>query len=217
PPMEVEVSSWSPDGKRIAFMGRSPNQPYRIYVVNRDGGGFAEAAEGDDNQGGPSWSRDGRTIVYGNVFGEVTQNGLIRRIDLASGKVQIVPRSNNFRTARWSPDGKYIAALRWQTRELMLLDVRTQRWKTLAGSITGDNIAWSSDSQFLYADSPRQEKPVLERVRVRDGRRTTVASLASLQKVQAGINWVGLTPDSAPVFQRMFTANEIYELKWADQ
>lgn len=217
PPMEVQVSSWSPDGQRIAYMGRNPGEPYRIYLIGRDGGPAKQASEGNDNQGGPSWSPDGKAIVYGNVFGEETQNGWIRRIHLATGRVEIVPGSNNFRTARWSPDGKYIAALRWQTRELMLLDVRTQRWKTLADSITGDNIVWSSDSQFVYVDSPRQEKPVVERVRVHDGRRTTVASLASLQKVPAGISWVGLTPDSSPIFLHVFTASEIYELKWSDR
>src|SRR5439155_50700 len=142
-----------------------------------------EASHGKDNQGGPSWSPDGKTIVYGNVYSEETQNGWIRSIDVPTGKVEIVPGSDNFRTARWSPDGKYIAALRWQTRELMLFDVQAQHWKALADSITGDNIAWSSNSQFVYVDNPRQEKPVVERVRVPSGGRTTVASLSSLQRV----------------------------------
>src|SRR6478752_8890352 len=108
-------------------MGRNPGEPYRIYLIGRDGGPAKQASEGNDNQGGPSWSPDGKAIGYGNVLGEETQNGWIRRIHLATGKVEIVSGSNNFRTARWSPDGKYIAALRWQTRELMLLDVRAQR------------------------------------------------------------------------------------------
>ena len=132
---------------------------------------------------------------------------------MVTGKVQIIPGSNNFRTARWSPDGKYIAALRWQTRQLMLYSLQTQQWKMLAHSITGDNLVWSGDSQFIYVDSPRQEKPVVARVRVRDGQRTTVANLAALQKGSAGVRWVGLTPDNSAVFLRIFTSSEIYGLK----
>jgi dipeptidyl aminopeptidase/acylaminoacyl peptidase len=62
PPMHVEVSSWSPDGRRIAFMGNQPGKPFRIYLVDRDGGPIQEAAEGNDNQGGPSWSPDGNRL-----------------------------------------------------------------------------------------------------------------------------------------------------------
>lgn len=216
--MEVQVSSWSPDGRRIAFMGRKPGQPFRIYLIGRDGGSMEEASEGTDNQGGPSWSPDGKFIVYGNVFCEKTQNCWIRRLDLATRKTEIVPGSNGLRTARWSPDGKYIAALRFQTRELMLYDIGKRRWRMLADSVAGDNINWSSDSQYVYADSPRDMKPIVEQVRIRDGHRRTVVSLALLQNVPGTIDtWFGLTPDNAPILSHVFTASEIYELKWTDQ
>jgi Tol biopolymer transport system component len=214
PPAEVEVSSWSPDGQRIAFMQREPGKQWRIYLIGKDGGKAEAVSAGNDNQGGPSWSHDGKSIVYGNVYGEETQDGWLRRVDLASGKVVMIPESHNFRTARWSPDGKYIAALRWQSRELMLFDVRTERWTVLADNITGDNIAWSSNSEFVYADSPRQEKPVVERVRIRDRQRTTAVNLAPLQKVWGGASWVGLTPDNSPILSHLVSASEIYELKW---
>src|SRR5262249_50950658 len=117
PPLHVEVPAWSPDGRLIAFTGREPGKPARICVVDRDGGVPREVAEGDDNQGGPSWSPDGKMIVYGNTYSqETTQDGWVRRINLATRKAGIVPGSRNFRTARWSTDGKYIAALDWQAR-----------------------------------------------------------------------------------------------------
>ena len=37
-PMQALQSSWSPDGKRIAFMGRSPGGYWRIYLVSSEGG-----------------------------------------------------------------------------------------------------------------------------------------------------------------------------------
>jgi len=216
--MEIQVSSWSPDGRRIAFMGRQPDRPFRIYLIDRDGGPIQEASEGNDNQGGPSWSREGKTIVYGNVYCEKTQDCWIRQINLAARTTEIVPGSNGFRTARWSPDGKYIAALRFEAHELMLFDLSSRQWKKLVGYVNGDNINWSSDSEYIYVDNPRDEKPVVERVRVRDGRRFTVASLASLQKVPGQMSgWIGLTSDNAPILCHLFTASEIYELNWSEQ
>src|SRR6266851_5691503 len=97
-------------------------------------------------------------------------------------KVEILGGSHNFRTARWSPDGKYIAALQPITHELMLCEVRKQRWSMLANSITGDNINWSSDSKSIYADSPRGEDRLIEQVRITDGKRLAMVSLAAWEK-----------------------------------
>lgn len=61
--------SWSPDGQRIAFgyggflQGRRTNGA-KIMVVNRDGSGLAELTPDVPNAGFPSWSADGKEIVY---------------------------------------------------------------------------------------------------------------------------------------------------------
>lgn len=217
PPLEVQLSAWSPDGRRIAFMGKQPGKPWRIFLISRDGGVPEEAAPGTDNQGGPTWSPDGTALVYGNVICEESQTCWVRRLDLATRTVEILPDSHGFRTARWSPDGKNIAALQPDTHELMLFDVTAQRWTVLAGSITGDNLIWSGDSQFVYADSPQGEKPVIERVRVGERQRETVVSLASLRQMPGQLGtWFGLTPDNRPILMHQFTASEVYALEWTD-
>lgn len=217
PPLEVQMSAWSPDGRRIAFMGKQPGKPWRIFLIGRDGGVPGEAAVGNDNQGAPTWSPDGKALAYGNVVCQETQTCWIRRLDLATREVEMLPNSHGFRTARWSPDGKYIAALQPETHELMLFDMKTRRWTTLADSITGDNLNWSTDSQFIYADSPHGERPVIERVRVRDGQRATVAGLAPLQEVPGRLGaWFGLAPDNSPILMHQFTAREVYALEWTD-
>jgi Tol biopolymer transport system component len=217
PPMEVEVSSWSPDGEEIAFMACMPGSRWRIYLIKRDGGAMREAAEGTDNQGGPSWSPNKKFLVYGNVDCDRTQSCWIRKVDLASGKTQTIPGSNGFRTARWSPDGKYIAALRFQERELMLLDLSKNQWKALADSVDGDNVNWSSDSRYIYIDG-YSIKPAIERVRISDGHRETVLGLDSLRRAPGIIgNWFGLTPENDPLVLHVLTSAEIYELKWANQ
>jgi WD40 repeat protein len=215
PPMEVELSSWSPDGTQVAFMGREPGRVWRIYLVGRDGGKLHEASLNNDSQGAPTWSPDGHKLVYANVDCLETDSCWIRVLDLASGTVETVPDSRGFRTARWSPNGKYIAALIPETHKVMLFDMKKGKWRQLADSVTGDNVAWSHDSEFLYADSPRGERPVIERFRVADGKRSEVVSLSSFQKVPGQIDfWFGLAPDEAPLIVHRFTASEVYKLNW---
>lgn len=217
-PWEVELSSWSPDGKRVAFMGRTPGKPWRIYLVGRDGGPIEQASEGEDNQGAPSWSPDGNHLVYGNVVCEKTENCWIRRLNLATRTAEIVHGSNGMRTARWSPDGKYIAALRVHAHELLIFDRRTEQWRTLAGSVNGDNISWSSNSQFVYVDNPRDKKAVVERIRIRDGQRVPVVSLGPLEKITGQLGpWFGLTPDGSLILSHLLSTSEIYELKWTNR
>jgi Tol biopolymer transport system component len=218
PPMYVEVSSWSPDGRLISFMGRQPGKPFRIYLIGRDGGALQEAAEGTDGQGGPSWSPDGKTLVYGNVLCEEMRDCWIRRLDLATGQTEIISGSHGCRTARWSPDGKYIAALHPPTHQLMLFDVNAQRWKMLADSVTGDDINWSNDSQAVYVDSLKEKNSIIERVQIKDGERRTIVNLAALER-GAGMtgSWIGLTPDNSPILLRLSTTSEVYALEWTDR
>ena len=127
------------------------------------------------------------------------------------------PGSHGLRTARWSPDGKYIAAIQPETHALMLFNVETQHWRTLADSITGDNPNWSSDSRYIYADSPQGEHSMIERLRVSDGQRVKVVDLAAFRKVPGGVGfWFGLTPDNSPILVQGLSASEIYSLEWTD-
>lgn len=215
PSMVVEVSSWSPDGQTIAFMGKTPESLWRIFLVRKDGGELTEAARVDDNQGGPSWSPDGNALIYANVLCQPPQECWIRRLDLTTRKLESLPGSKGLRTARFSPDGRYIAALQPDKHELMVFNVKSSRWSTLATSVTGDNILWARDSQSIFADSSQGEHPVLERFRVADGQRTTVANLASIEKMPGQLSgWIGLLPDDSPILLHLFDSNEIYSLDW---
>ena len=212
----VQLSSWSPDGRKIAFMGLRSGRPWRIFIVDRDGGEPEEAGRGDDSQGAPSWSSDGKQIVYGNVFCSETQTCWIRTIDLETGHEEKLPESHDFRTARWSPNGKYIAALAPETHHLMLFDVATRRWRMLAEDVTGDTITWSHNSKSVYADSPQGEKPIIESFQLSNKKRKTVVGLSELQKVSGRMEfWFGLDPDGSPILIHRSTASEIYSIEWS--
>ena len=216
-PMDVEQSTWSPDDRQIAFMGKMPGRPWRIYLIRPSGGDPSEVSKGDDNQGVPTWSADGRQLIYANVDCSQAQLCWIHRVDLNTGRTELLPGSHGLRTARWSPDGRYITALWPEKQELVLFNVHSGTWTKLADSVNGDNINWSSDSQSVFVDSPHGPRPMIERIRVTDKHRTVVANLASMQNPFGLIsNWVGLTPDDSPILLRVFGGTEVYSLEWTD-
>jgi TolB protein len=55
-------STWSPDGRRLAFYA-GPQGNHNIYVINIDGTGLVQLTNGGDNLG-PSWSPDGNWITF---------------------------------------------------------------------------------------------------------------------------------------------------------
>jgi Tol biopolymer transport system component len=69
--------------------------------------------------------------------------------------VTAIPGSQNLFSPRWSPDGRYIAALSADYKTLMVYDVALQKWtkwvETPSGMIAFP--AWSKDSQFIYYEN----------------------------------------------------------------
>ena len=59
--------TWSPDGSKIAFVGRSPDgKALDIYVIGANGGGLTDITAGDGGASSdyPKWSPNGAQIVF---------------------------------------------------------------------------------------------------------------------------------------------------------
>jgi TolB protein len=88
---------WSPDGRRIAFDGKSG-----IVVANADGSGASRLTQGQDSL--PRWSPDGRRIVferYGNDIYSVGSDGRrLRRLTFT--------HDTSVGDSSWSPNGRLI-------------------------------------------------------------------------------------------------------------
>ena len=55
--------SWSPDGRRIAFVSDHGGND-EVYVVNADGSGLRNLTRNPARDGHPVWSTDGRTVGF---------------------------------------------------------------------------------------------------------------------------------------------------------
>jgi TolB protein len=57
--------AWSPNGRRMAFIGRSLSAgQYDLFTIHADGTGLVQLTETRRTESDPSWSPDGRRIAY---------------------------------------------------------------------------------------------------------------------------------------------------------
>jgi len=213
----LELPRWSPDGRWLAFMAQLPGKPWRIFVVSTDGGKPREASLGTTSQGAPTWSPDGKWLTYGKVDCQEAGICAIHRLNLATSQEFTVPSSEGLGTARWSPDGRYIAALNPVSHEVLVFDLITQRWRKLADGVNGNDLSWSADSRYLYASRPVGNWPEILRVSVKDASVETAVDLRSFTALTGHINtWFALAPDGSIIFMREISSNEIYSLTYTE-
>jgi Tol biopolymer transport system component/DNA-binding winged helix-turn-helix (wHTH) protein len=209
PPMHVFLPRWSPDAKRIAFQGQVPGKAWRIYVLPAEGGSPQELLPGKGkDQFDVGWSADGQTIVFSE---SMSPDSKIYLLDLQANKVSTLPGSEGLYSPRWSPDGRYIAALRSSEYYLWLFDLRVKRWIELLRIPVG-YPTWSHDSKYIYFDSPKG--PAFYRLRVRDRKLEQVFSLEHVPLTGNLGGWTGLAPDDSPLVLRNVGVNEVYALDW---
>jgi WD40 repeat protein len=210
--MGVVNPRWSPDGKLIAFTDIDDKRTvglfgfHRIYVISADGGSPILLLAG--RVGDPTWSPDGQLIAYD--FNAQGIDSEVRILDLQTQKSSTVAGSRGFWSPRWSPDGKYLAALRSNVPKLALFKFATQKWETLPGGVFGWP-AWSHDSNFVYVVN--RERNSLVRFNVADHRMEQIASLQGFRStayLNWWLGWFGLTPDDRPITTRDTGIEEIY-------
>jgi hypothetical protein len=115
---------------------------------------------------------------------------------------------------RWSPNGRYIAAITLDSLKIMLFDLATQKWTELA-KIFVAYPTWSRDSRYLYFDGILDNQEGYFRVAVSDGKPERLFSLKGFQAAGGAFgNWSGLAPDESALLVRDASIQELYALDW---
>jgi DNA-binding winged helix-turn-helix (wHTH) protein/Tol biopolymer transport system component len=211
PPMRVFLPRWSPDGKQIVFNATFPDKTPNIYLISSAGGTPQRVLPSEQSQTDVNWSPDGNSLVFGTFF---VPNMPIYTIDLRSKRITSLPGSAGLFSPRWSPDGRYIAALTTdQSFKLMLFDLVTQKWTQVFGSPIG-YLLWSHDGTYIYFQDMRNAERIV-RLRVRDRKIENIVDIKNVGRLTTGtfVDWFGLAPDDSPLFARDISTSEIYALE----
>jgi len=208
PPLYASLPRWSPDGKQIAFFSVTPGKPPRIYVVSAEGGSPQELLPNDDHaQADPHWSPDGSALVFGSAYASAAVG--IRILDMKTHALTTLPDSQDLFSPRWSPDGRYIAAVRRDSQNLLLFDRSKQKWSEV---IEGRNVAfpnWSRDSKYIYFLS-WPENPGVFRMHISDLTVERILNLQDFQPTDYWEDWLGLDPHDAPLLLRDTGLQDVY-------
>jgi serine/threonine protein kinase len=210
-PVAAGLPRWSPDGSQIAYLDVRAGRPWKVFVIPSTGGSSREVLSETRDQSDPVWSPDGEKLIVGqDPSGGST---IIRSIDLTTREVSVVPGSEGLFSPRWSPDGRYLAALNAQSTKLLLYDFKTQKWSDWTSELIGFPN-WSRDGTYLYYDSPFTDHPTFRRIKVGQTHSELLVDLKGLLRYSnpPAFGWSSISPEGSPLMSRDLSTDEIYAL-----
>jgi Tol biopolymer transport system component/DNA-binding winged helix-turn-helix (wHTH) protein len=213
-PLQAALPTWSPDRKRIAFMAAKPGGSWKIYLIPSEGGSPEQLLQSEESQWHPSWSPKGDALIFGNPWWSATP--AIHVVDLATRHTSTLPDSEGLYSPRWSPDGRFVAAVGKDLRKLVLFDFTTQHWQDVVLMDSVGHLAWSRKGEYIYFDAATKDGVSIYRVGARDHKLTRVAAIPPPIGLAFGLfgPWTGLAPDDSPLLMRDTSIQEIYALDW---
>ena len=137
------MTTWSPDGRRIAFVSDRDGN-WEIYVMAADGTGQRRVTNTPVDEGAPAWSPDGKKIAYiVDTFGDPTI--WVMRAD-GSGSRRLVRAS----WPSWSPNGKRIVYTVYSNTgegRLYVMNADGSDQRTLPGASLSDRLSGNADGE----------------------------------------------------------------------
>lgn len=135
-------------------------------------------------------------------------------MNMSTGQVSTLPGSTGLFSPRWSPDGRYLAALSFEaiSKKLLLYDFQSQKWVEWVTDGGGVGYpAWTADSRHLQYWT--RTDPSIRRVNLGDSRPETLFTLNGLRPFLSDFGpWSDNGPNDSRIFTRDVSSQEIYAL-----
>jgi Tol biopolymer transport system component/DNA-binding winged helix-turn-helix (wHTH) protein len=150
PPLAALAPRWSPKGEQILFTGVRTGQARQIYILSSDGGALRPVLPKGWEGASADWSPDGYRIAVTMRNLKTHPQYAIFTLEPTTAIWKELPDSKDFSVPRWSPDGRYIAAVDNSNHHLALFNVQKGEWTSLASGRFLDGPHWSGDGALLY-------------------------------------------------------------------
>ena len=207
---------WSPDGTEILFYSSAAGRLANMYRVSAGGGQPQELLPSlNQVKSDPNWSADGKRVCFGGASAAAAKlpGPNIHILDLGTQTVTDVPDSNGFFSPRWSPDGRYLAALSLDSSRLALFDFSTQNWDEVVKGTFLSWPCWSHDARYVYY-LQGNINPAVMRLHTADRKVERVVDLKDVHTTGFYGLSLSLTPDDQPIITRDIGSQEIFALDW---
>ncbi len=215
PPSEVWMMKWSPDAQRIAYVARMPGEPWRIHIISAAGDQSSVPLPEDHDQTDVDWSPDGHSLLFGRVPNSVKADSETKYLylyDLSARRLSTVPSSLGITSPRYSPDGRYIAAIRNEGRQLVLYNTATQQWSLLQDRPISDPV-WSHDGRSIFFLAFQPEGRTVYRLYLADNRLERVIGIEDIRLNDVGAFWFySLAPGDIPLIRLNSSNANIYRI-----
>ena len=166
PPLVASAPHWSRDGKQILFTGVRPGYLRQIYFLSADGGGLRAVLPEGREASDADWSPDGTQIAVSMREQKTQPKFGIYLFKSSTGEWTLLPDSRGLIAPRWSPNGRYVAALDETNHRLVLYDFQTEKWTEFAqGGFLGAPF-WASDSSAIYFQDQLDTEQAIFRVKL---------------------------------------------------
>lgn len=170
-------------------------------------------SEESADMSGPDFSPDGSKVAFGKGGAlDPTETIDLRIVDLNTRQVTILPGSAGKFFPRWSPDGRYIAAVMWpQVNHLPVFDLQLQQWLDLPVNGEVEYPSFSHDSKFIYFLRYGKDQGVF-RIRVVGGKEERVVDLSGWHLTGRFGYYMSLDTTDAPIVMRDVGTHDLYAL-----
>jgi Tol biopolymer transport system component/DNA-binding winged helix-turn-helix (wHTH) protein len=184
-PLHGRYARWSPDGKLILFTGARQDQPRNIYVISPDGGSLHPVLPGGWEASEADWAPDGYRIVVSMRSQKAQSEYGLYTLEPTTGTLKELPDAKGLTQPRWSPNGRFIAAINNTKRKLLLYDVQKSSWTQLSSAGLLESLHWAHDSSTIYFQDQTDDQESIFRGNVASGKVERVFGFGELLRGSA--------------------------------